>query len=359
MAKKTATKKAMPEEPRTDGYFKAVPRVSKRNFEIYVLCECEGLRQKDVAAKYRITQPRVSAIVHRVAQYLSSNCPGGFFELPREKRLVTLFRTHKMRLQHVYKESMAAWEKSKEGQHRVKLKPVKLEGKDGKTEIKEEVVERIVTNRHGDQRHLQNAVKYADRLMEFEGFDRRGHVDTTVAGRVFEAPDVTEVQAFRLIKERVYKGWYDTEGDKGPPEWFLQQLAAKKPANTYKPYVPEVIFPTTNVIKAPNSVITPSTGVINNGTAVINNSNITPEKRRDYSQAVTQQSVASSATAEKVLYATITPGLAVGDQDLAPAQTPLASSLQAHSPEPTGSGYAVLPEPHPDSLAHITGCVWQ
>ena len=104
MAKKAAKKK--PVQPRTDGCFK-VPRITQRDYEIYEMCKGQGQRQKDVAAKFRITQPRVSTIVNRVAQYLSTNCPSGYFELPREKRLVTLFRTHRMRLEHAFEEAMA------------------------------------------------------------------------------------------------------------------------------------------------------------------------------------------------------------------------------------------------------------
>jgi len=363
MAKKVEKKKK-PVKPRTDGCFK-VPRITPRDYEIYELCKGQGQRQKDVAAKYRITQPRVSTIVNRVAQFLGTNCPIGYFELPREKRLVTLFRTHRMRLEHAFEEAMAAWNKSKEGQHRCKFKPVK-----GTKD--HELIERIVTNRHGDQRHLDKALKYADRLMEFEGFDRRGQVDTTTDNRIYEAPDVTEIEAMRRIKAAAYRGDYDTEGDKGPPEWFLTKHGVKKPGNGYKPYIPdEVIFPTTNVMKAPESVITPSTGVMHNTQSVINNGNIIDEKQPFYSQAVTRQPVANYQSAEKVLYPTTatgsglfsgemmmpgpndadpkivpTPlgGAAVGSQALTPAQTPSPSSPQARSPEPGGSGYAFLPE---------------
>lgn len=116
-------------------------------------------------------------------------------------------------------------------QHRCKFKAVK-----GTKE--HELVDRTVTTRDGDQRHLQNAVKWADRLMEFRGvLTPCGNVDTTIAGRVFR-PDITEPEAYRMIKRDVYKGRYDTPGDIGPPEWFLQQVGAKTPANDYKPYVP-------------------------------------------------------------------------------------------------------------------------
>jgi hypothetical protein len=318
MAKKAAKKK--PVKPRTDGCYK-VPRISRRDFEIYELCKGQGLRQKEVAAKFKITQPRISTIVNRVAQYLGTNCPAGYFELPRETRLVSLFRTHRMRLDHTFEEAMDAWKKSKEGQHRCKYKPVK-----GTKDF--ELVERISTNKHGDQRHLQSAVKFADRLMEFEGFDRRGQVDTTIDNRIYEAPDVTEIEAMRLIKERAYRGEYDTPGDQGPPDWFLKKVGAKQPGNGYKPYVPEVIFPTTSVIKATNNVITPSASVTNNDQTVINNGNITAEKPCDTSQAVTQPLVANSATAEKVLSPSAAPKLVL----VAPTPVNLPSKPRAENP---------------------------
>ena len=73
--------------------------VSPRDRAIYeaVVIGCKS--QRAVAIEHQLTQPRVSAIVKRVARWLSQGVPPGLGEIYRRDRLRLVSRVHRQRLE--------------------------------------------------------------------------------------------------------------------------------------------------------------------------------------------------------------------------------------------------------------------
>jgi hypothetical protein len=148
--------------------------------------------------------------------------PPGLDEQPRVERLRTASRTHMMQLRCLQQEAMAAWHESK--------KPKQTRKSKGAATAGESVPEASVMTQHGDRRHWQDAMFATERIIEFEGFDRSGHVDVSCDGRVPEAPKQTNNELFRDIKRRVMTGFFDTPEDEGVPGAWEKEMRMRNAA---------------------------------------------------------------------------------------------------------------------------------
>jgi len=169
------------------------PRVKPRDLEIYRLCKVEEKTQDEVGTRFKLSQPRVCKILQRVAAFYGELSPPGLKELPREKRLRAAGRLYQQRIDFAYQQSIVGWRKSLEPTYRKRLKFV--EGSDQPVPH-----ELIVTTRHGDQKHLDSAVKYAELQMEYEGFDAFGEVDLSTNNRLPEPVPPAEVEQHEKAK---------------------------------------------------------------------------------------------------------------------------------------------------------------
>ena len=206
-----------------DRGFLQVWHVKQRDRDIYEQVEVYGRTQREVAAEYKISQPRVSTIVKRVGTWMSECVPIGLDEMYRGRRLYTVCRTYKMRLAAMYKEAMNAWEKSTKTVHALKRR---------RNAQGEMVTEDVATERSGDPRFLTHARELARLITEFEGIKPTGEVDVSCEGRLYEEPERPYNEAWGILKARAkaevlremaeqrqsaepgdYESPYDDEGD--------------------------------------------------------------------------------------------------------------------------------------------------
>ncbi|WP_254506627.1 hypothetical protein [Anatilimnocola floriformis] len=194
-------------------------RVSQRDRQIYQAVVIEQRLQSAVATEHGIKQPRVSAIVRRVRKWRALPAPPGMEQFSREEQLRVAARDHRDRLVFWHQQAVVAWQSSKQTKHKVKVRKVKGE----------EVEERTVEVRDGDDRLFKVGLLAADKIVQFEGFDLRGNVDVSNNGRVPEPPKMVDEELYRGVKRKVMSGDFDTLGDEGVPGMW-QQEAEKRNA---------------------------------------------------------------------------------------------------------------------------------
>jgi hypothetical protein len=190
-------------------------KVSARDRAIYEAVMIDQKPQRTVAIEYKLSQPRVNAIVVRMTRWLSQGDPPGLNELYRRDRLRAVSRLHRMQLTKLHHEAVEAWHKSGDTTHTVKERVVKGE-----------VVSRETTvhTRLRDRRYLADICAIADRIVAFEGFDELGNVDESCEGRLYEEPERTPVDGLREVKRRVMAGVCDTPGDEGIPGMWTKEM---------------------------------------------------------------------------------------------------------------------------------------
>jgi hypothetical protein len=185
-----------------------VLKVSPRDRAIYQSVMVDGKSQRAMAVEHKLSQPRVSAIIKRVGRWLSQGVPPGFGELYRRDRLRAVARLHRMRLEQMYLDTYAAWQKSGETTHMIHEKVVKGEVVSRDTKV---------LTRPLDPRYTRALNEIRDRIVAFEGFDKLGKVDESCDGRIYEEPERTPVDTYREVKRRTILGGFDTPGDEGIP----------------------------------------------------------------------------------------------------------------------------------------------
>jgi hypothetical protein len=192
-----------------------VMNVSARDRAIYeaVVIGCKS--QRAVAIEHQLTQPRVSAIVKRVTRWLSQGAPPGLGEIYRRDRLRMVSRVHRLRLEKLYRDTYAAWEKSGEPTRSIKERTVK-----GVVVFQETTVHTAKV----DRKYVTELREIEDRIVAFEGFDKRGQVEESCDGRVYEEPERTPVDTFREVKRRTILGGFDTPGDEGIPGMWEEEM---------------------------------------------------------------------------------------------------------------------------------------
>jgi hypothetical protein len=164
--------------------------VSERDRQIYHEVAVAQRTQRDVAAEFKLSQPRVLKIVERVFQWMCETAPTGFAEVPRPQRLYGVARTYKQKLEYYEREANEVWQRSKketlwtrthdviEDDGEKKLAPGKVTQKNPKPEIK----------------YLQAAEKFASKLAHFEGFEENGSVARNNDDRLHEVPPILPEQ---------------------------------------------------------------------------------------------------------------------------------------------------------------------
>jgi predicted transcriptional regulator len=123
----------------------------------------QGYSQSQIAAALGITQPAVSKMVRRIE------------ERAFEEFATVLARRkarHTLRLDHIYAEAMAAWERSKADATRRRQRKT-VGGSTGTATVAELVVE----NEHGDPRYLEEARKALADASKLWGLDAPQPID--------------------------------------------------------------------------------------------------------------------------------------------------------------------------------------
>ncbi|WP_254513373.1 hypothetical protein [Anatilimnocola floriformis] len=190
--------------------------VSERDKRIFHEVRVDGRSQTEVGSKYGLTQPRVSKIITRVELWLSQPVAKDFAELPRADRLRAAARLHKMRLEKMYDEALSAWEASRKPRTIRKTKMVKGES----------VPDPEVQSQNGDARLWKCVIIAMKELSAFEGFNGRGEVDASTAGRVWE-PVLKDEAVNREVKRRTMLGMFDSPGDEGILGAWGNEMAAR------------------------------------------------------------------------------------------------------------------------------------
>ncbi|WP_254506733.1 hypothetical protein [Anatilimnocola floriformis] len=271
-------------------------RVRERDRLIYNAVKIQRRNQVAVGQEYGLTQQRVSAIVKRVEVWLSLPVPEGFQELNRVERLRQAGRAHRMLLEHLLNEAVAAWQGSQ--QPKIVRKNRTIKG--------EVVAETHAVTQSGDSRLFKNVLLAAERLIEFEGFDRHGNVDVSVTGRVPEALPITPVEAYREVKRRVFIGLFDTPGDEGIPGAWAEEL--KQRGVVIRPLEEASDLPGVALSEYPPQGRTNGSAYEgdasyggDSGETVVNSEKVLCEKEFDSAQGEKQQEVSANRTREKVL----------------------------------------------------------
>jgi hypothetical protein len=195
-----------------------VLKVSVRDRAIYQAVMVDGKSQRAMAVEHKLSQLRVSAIIKRVGRWLSQGVPPGFGELYRRDRLRAVARLHRMRLEQMYLDTYAAWQKSGETTHMIHEKVVKGEVVSRDTKV---------LTRPLDPRYTRALNETRDRIVAFEGFDKLGKVDESCDGRIYEEPERTPVDAYREVKRRTILGGFDTPGDEGIPGLWEEEMVRR------------------------------------------------------------------------------------------------------------------------------------
>jgi DNA-binding CsgD family transcriptional regulator len=136
----------------------AEPRARIRLRALQVLdLAVAGRSQHQIATSLGITQPAVSKILRRLEERLGADRA---YQVDRQRAQQTL------RLQHLYGESMAAWDRSK--QDAVRRRQRQSNGGNGHGAT---VAEIVAENQHGDPRFLEVARKTLGDLRSVWGLD--------------------------------------------------------------------------------------------------------------------------------------------------------------------------------------------
>ena len=123
----------------------------------------QGWSQRQIAAELEISQPAVSKILHRVEDRVSQDVPAA---VERQKVRQTL------RLEHLYTESVRAWEQSKADTTRRRQRKTTGPDQAGTT-----VAELVTDHQHGDPRFLEQSRRVLADLRALWGLDAPQKVD--------------------------------------------------------------------------------------------------------------------------------------------------------------------------------------
>jgi hypothetical protein len=202
-----------------------IPRVTRRDFEIYEFCRVRGKTQREAADKFRISQARISKVIERVTEYYSLPDPTER-GLSRQQRARAAARLYEQRLDYGYDQSLAGWEVSLDSHHRVE-QTSKVTPAEGTVPTKTpEKEKRTATGKKPDPRFLAQMEKFATMRIKFEGFDERGNIDVSDKGRLLDIPDKQHIIANRELKKAAFQGDFDTEGDIDYPDWVMDGVGA-------------------------------------------------------------------------------------------------------------------------------------
>ena len=219
-----------------------IPKCQRRDHEIYEMCRVRGRTQREAAAKFGISQARVSKIIREVTIFHSLIDPTER-GLSREQRARAALRLHEQRLDYAIGEANREWETSNENevalQQTYRVAPGAAADKPGDqatdkpadkpampTKTLEKETRKVVTKKR-DPRYLDRFVKYSQIRVKFEGFDEYGNIDVSDNGRLRDIPDKQDMIADRELKKAAFLGHFDTEGDVGPPKWFMDRVGAR------------------------------------------------------------------------------------------------------------------------------------
>ena len=87
---------------------------SARDFQVYEHVAIEGNTTRQAAQRFKISQTRVCQILRRVAAFAAVALPGILeSEAPEAQRLAVSKNVAALRLEHLYQQSMAAWNESR------------------------------------------------------------------------------------------------------------------------------------------------------------------------------------------------------------------------------------------------------
>jgi hypothetical protein len=192
-----------------------VRRVRGRDRQIYERVKVEGKTQREVAAEFKVSQPRVQQICQRVEQWIGQTLPPGFVDAQRMARLHAAARTHRLRLDWFYEQASLGWQKSLESQITVKKRFVK----------EEEVEERTGKTMSGNYRYLDALMRLDREMLEFEGMTPQGQVNLRAPDRLPDPPPrpcdeeafIAVVKEVMVDAQRTVAEWEAKQG-KGKPE---------------------------------------------------------------------------------------------------------------------------------------------
>jgi hypothetical protein len=155
----------MSEQRRTQ---RRVGPVSERDLQIYRLARSGTRTQRELAAEFQVSGPRIHAILARVHDLLCQR-----EQALRERQLAAVLARHEERLEILYEETLRAWEESHQPLVTVRV-----------TEVLGEVtsVTRTIKTQSGDPRWLTAAREIARRLADFrsQGNSRRAEQTSVV-----------------------------------------------------------------------------------------------------------------------------------------------------------------------------------
>ena len=164
-------KKAKMKMPKGKGFWniKQPESQSPRNLDIFRLVMVDGMKQKAVAEKYGIKQPRVSQIVRDVKRFIAVARPFGGEDWHPDEQISYTNQINKLRLEKQYEESVAAYSVSKLPMEAVKMK-VYYDIDDEKKDIPRRKVEDISRKfmPQGDVRLLQQQLRLCDKMRQID-----------------------------------------------------------------------------------------------------------------------------------------------------------------------------------------------
>jgi hypothetical protein len=141
---------------------RGVGEISERDLEIYRLAWSDAWSHRHLAARFQLSMSRIRAILTHVHEVLSQRNQQER-ELPRARRLESVRQQHEAHLEMLYKETLRAWEQSK--QPSVKIRVKERNGRVVSTT-------QTVSTQNGDPRLLREAQKIACQLADFRSGGR-------------------------------------------------------------------------------------------------------------------------------------------------------------------------------------------
>ena len=174
----------MPRKPK-DLLSQSTIVVSERDRQIYHEVMIVGRSQRAVAAKFGLSQQRISKIVNRTSVWMSETAPYGLAEVPRPQRLYQVARVYKQKLDWYENEAKEEWLKSKADEQWTSTHDL-TPGPDGKQVIGDGKMTRKKPK--ADTKYLALGQKFAEKRTRFEGFDEDGSVARNNDDRLHEVP---------------------------------------------------------------------------------------------------------------------------------------------------------------------------
>ena len=194
----------MPRKPK-DLLSQSTIVVSERDRQIYHEVMIVGRSQRAVAAKFGLSQQRISKIVNRTSVWMSETAPYGLAEVPRPQRLYQVARIYKQKLDWYENEAKEEWLKSKADEQWTSTHDL-TPGPDGKQVIGDGKMTRKKPK--ADTKYLALGQKFAEKRTRFEGFDEDGSVARNNDDRLHEVPIILpdeELDEMISIGERAKK----------------------------------------------------------------------------------------------------------------------------------------------------------